>query len=167
MLVKSEEEYYEGQVQTDQPNLRIIVSGPIPPNPSDLLGSERMHHLMKHVSLDSDLVIVDSPPVLAVSDAAIMSTMSDGVVLVVDLDQTKKRDLRRARESIEAVGGRILGVVINRLSVSGTGYYYYQYGYQQTYGGDGTGTSRRPPRSERKRRRSAEPADLDQQVMAE
>jgi succinoglycan biosynthesis transport protein ExoP len=96
-----------------------------------------MHHLLGQITADADLCIIDSPPVLAVTDAAILSTMADGVVIVVDLTQTKRRDLKRARESIEAVGGRILGVVINRLKPSGAGYYYYQYGYQYTYGPDG------------------------------
>jgi polysaccharide biosynthesis transport protein len=122
---------------TRQPNLALIAAGPAPPRPADLLTSERMVQLMAHLRRQADVVLVDTPPVLAVTDAAVMSTAVDGVVLVVDTAKTKRRELLRARESIEAVGGRILGMVVNRLDRRGSGYYYYyyqhNYGYQFKY----------------------------------
>jgi polysaccharide biosynthesis transport protein len=122
---------------TRQPNLALIAAGPAPPRPADLLTSERMAQLMAHLRRQADVVLVDTPPVLAVTDAAVMSTAVDGVVLVVDTAKTKRRELLRARESIEAVGGRILGMVVNRLDRRGSGYYYYyyqhNYGYQFKY----------------------------------
>jgi len=125
-----------GVQQTDHPNLDLIVAGPIPPNPADLLSSQRMHQVLAHTSSRSRMTLIDAPPILPVTDAAILSTMADGVVLVVDPSHTKRRDLRRARESIEGVGGKIIGVVINKVSPKGAGYHYYyhQYGYRYTYG---------------------------------
>ena len=118
-----------GQYQSEQPNLRIIPSGPLPPNPADLVGSDRMSRILAHLRSESDMLFIDSPPVLAVADAAILSTMADGVILVVDPAQTKRRDVRRAREAIEAVGGKILGLVINRISPRGSLHYYYYPNY--------------------------------------
>jgi Mrp family chromosome partitioning ATPase len=95
-----------------------------------------MHQVLAHTSSRSRMTLIDAPPILPVTDAAILSTMADGVILVVDPSHTKRRDLRRARESIEGVGGKIIGVVINKVSPKGAGYHYYyhQYGYKYTYG---------------------------------
>jgi capsular exopolysaccharide synthesis family protein len=126
-----------GPWQTVFPNLDLIASGPLPPRPADLLGSARMKDITDHLSAGSAMVIIDSPPVLAVTDAAVLSTVADGVILVVDTARSKRRDLRRAREAIEGVGGRILGIVINRLEKRGSGYYYHyyqhHYGYPEKY----------------------------------
>jgi len=139
MLVGKQELNGLGVQQTSQDNLVLLSSGPLPPRPADLLGSSRMKELVGHLARQTDVVLIDSPPVLAVTDATILSTVADGVILVVDPSKSKRRDLRRAREAIEAVGGRILGVVINRLNRRGGStyyYYYYQhhYGYQDRYG---------------------------------
>lgn len=146
---------------TSQPNLRMVPSGPIPPNPADLLGSHRMQTLIRHFREQSDLVIVDTPPILAVADAAILSTMVDGVILVCDPNKTKRRDLRHAREAIEAVGGRILGLVVNRLHPRGGMYYYYgNYNYHYGSGTDdgvssvASAPTRESGRSRRKRERA-------------
>jgi capsular exopolysaccharide synthesis family protein len=138
MLVGKQELNGLGVQQTSQENLALIASGPMPPRPADLLGSSRMKELVGHLCEHADVVLIDSPPVLAVTDATILSTVTDGVILVVDPARSRRRDLRRAREAVEAVGGRILGVVINRLNRRGSTYYYYyyqhHYGYQDKYG---------------------------------
>lgn len=146
---------HHGAIQTEWPNLELIASGPLPPRPADLLDSSRMRDLAQHFGHESDLVLIDSPPVLAVTDAAILSTVVDGVILVVDPARSSKRDLRRTREAIEAVGGRIIGLVVNRLNKRGSSYYYYYYNHNYRYqylAGRGTppdddaggGASRRP-----------------------
>ena len=144
---------------TSQPNLRMVPSGPIPPNPADLLGSHRMQSLIRHFREQSDLVIVDTPPILAVADAAILSTMVDGVILVCDPNKTKRRDLRHAREAIDAVGGKILGLVVNRLHPRGGMYYYYgnsnyNYGSVKDSGTPSGAPDRDRSRSRRKRERA-------------
>ncbi len=121
------------------PNLSVINSGPIPPNPADLLASHRMEALVSSLRNTSEMVLIDSPPVIPVSDAALLATLSDGVILVVDPGSTKRRELRRARERIEAVNSRVLGIVVNRLSARGAGGYYYYYShadYHYEYGSD-------------------------------
>jgi non-specific protein-tyrosine kinase len=145
---------------TEQPNLTLIASGAIPPRPADLLGSERMRQVVQRLADRDELVLLDAPPVMAVTDAAIISTITDGVVLVVDPAKSKRRDLRRTREAIEAVGGKILGVVINRLDRRGSGYFYYyyvhNYGYAVNY--DATTPREDPPRV---------PAGVDAHELAE
>lgn len=113
-------------------NLSILTSGPLPPNPADLLNSDRMRELVGTLSRQSDIVLLDSPPVLAVADAAILATMVDGVVLVVDPNRTRKRDIKRTREVIEAVGGHVLGVIVNRAK-TGTSIYRYAGYYSHNY----------------------------------
>ncbi len=126
-----------GPWQSVSPNLDLIVSGPLPPRPADLLSSARMKDVTAHLSEGAGMLIIDSPPVLAVTDAVILSTIVDGVILVVDTSRSKRSDLRRAREAIEGVGGKIVGIVVNRLKERGGGYYYHyyqrHYGYAESY----------------------------------
>ena len=137
MLVANEDLNGHGQRATQRANLALITSGPLPPRPADLLGSGRMRELVDHLAQEADLVLLDSPPVLAVTDASVLATITDGVIVVVDPARSKRRDLQRTREAIEGVGGNILGIVINRLTKAGSTYYYYyyqhNYGYQYRY----------------------------------
>ncbi len=130
-LITAQDMNGHSMLGTDLPNLKLVASGPIPPNAADILSSDRMHHVIDHLRTQSQFVFVDSPPVLSVADAAILATMVDGVVLVVDPHRTKRREIRAAREAIDAVGGKLLGVVLNRLRPRGAMYYHYygQYGY--------------------------------------
>ncbi|MGB8648015.1 MAG: polysaccharide biosynthesis tyrosine autokinase [Anaerolineae bacterium] len=121
-------------------NLRIVTTGPLPPNPSEVLGSERFHKLKAQLEAEADIVIFDSPPSLILTDAALLSRLTDGVVLVVDAGHTRREQAVRALETIEKVGGHILGIVINRVRPRGSGYYYYYYYY---YSNDGSSSRRR------------------------
>ncbi|MFZ0548142.1 MAG: polysaccharide biosynthesis tyrosine autokinase [Candidatus Promineifilaceae bacterium] len=112
--------------------LHILASGPIPPNPSELLGSAKMRALLRKLSAQFDTILLDSPPALAVTDAVLMSTQADGVLLVLDTGRTKKAHLQQVNEMLTEVGARIIGTVLNRLSPRGDGYYYYYY-YQNAY----------------------------------
>ncbi|MBL4934987.1 polysaccharide biosynthesis tyrosine autokinase [Clostridium sp. YIM B02515] len=100
----------------DLPNLHVITSGPIPPNPAEILGSIRMKNLLKELKEDFDMILIDTPPVLAVTDAQILSTLCDGVLLVACCGETDRNDLIRAKELIDKVGGKVLGAVINKAS---------------------------------------------------
>jgi non-specific protein-tyrosine kinase len=124
-----------GPQETDLSNLGLIASGPVPPNPADLLGSERMRRVLEHIERDDGILLLDTPPVLAVADASILASMVDGVVLVVDPHRAKRREVRQAREAVEAVGGKVIGIVMNRLRPRGAIYYYYygSYGYKHGY----------------------------------
>jgi capsular exopolysaccharide synthesis family protein len=105
----------EIMIVTDVPNLYIIPSGPIPPNPSELLGSMAMKDTLEELTRTFDMVLIDTPPVLNISDAQILSALSQGTIIVASYGKSEKKALLSAKENIEKVGGKILGVVINKI----------------------------------------------------
>lgn len=105
--------------------LDILTAGKIPPNPSEMLGSEAMSSLLDELSNIYDVIILDSPPVLAVTDAQILSTKSDGVVLVVRAEKTKKDTVIAAKGVLDKVNANILGTVLNGGDKNKDTYYYY------------------------------------------
>lgn len=111
------------------PNLWVLPSGPAPPNPAELVGSDRMGDLLKELSERFEHVIIDSPPVLVVTDGTILAGLVDGVVLVAESGRTHRAGLMRTRAILENAGARILGVVLNKLDMQREGYYGYGYGY--------------------------------------
>ncbi|GGD65709.1 CpsD/CapB family tyrosine-protein kinase [Paenibacillus nasutitermitis] len=105
-------------------NLHVMPSGSIPPNPSELLGSRRMDQLLEELRGIYDIVLIDTPPVLAVSDAQIMSTRCDGVLLVVNARSVKKQQAIKARDALQFVQARIVGVALNQTAVRESSAYY-------------------------------------------
>lgn len=122
---------------TNVPNLSVLTSGPLPPNPAEMVGSKRMRDSLDSAAEEFDLIICDSPPVISVSDAVALSAQCDGVILVVRVGGVPRDVVQRAAEQIEAVKGRILGVLLNRVNVRRDGYYYDYYRYYHAYYGDG------------------------------
>lgn len=115
-------------VKTPVANLLLLPSGPTPPNPAELLGSGRMSSLLAEWRTSADVVILDTPPLLAVTDAAVLAARSDGVVLVAAVNQTRRDALKQSAAILEGTGARLLGVVANKVPPSGqTGYYYSGY----------------------------------------
>lgn len=111
-------------------NLYLMPSGPIPPNPSELLGSARMNKIVSDITQYFDMVIFDTPPVTAVTDAQIMGTKVDGVILVVRNGYVAKEAVKRSKEALDNVNANILGYVMNsKIVEEGSGYYAY-------YGGE-------------------------------
>ncbi|MGD9898978.1 MAG: GumC family protein [Calditrichaceae bacterium] len=110
-------------------NLFIITSGILPPNPSELISSHKMEGLLERLKEDFDIILFDSPPVIAVTDAAILSTKVDGVIIIVSSGQTNRDALLRSQSLLDNVGARILGFLLNNVDVEGTygSYYYYYY----------------------------------------
>ena len=123
---------------TEQEHLSVLTTGPLPPNPAELLRSARMHTVMERLAASAEFVIVDSPPLQAVTDAAILSALVDGTVMVIDAGRTRSGAVRNGRETLAKVGARVLGVTLNRMSESMSGDYYY-YDYYGGYGADGKG----------------------------
>ena len=123
--------------ETAVPNLSLVASGRFPPNPAELLGSVRMQEILHEAKAQFDVVLLDSPPLLAVTDAAVLATMVDGVVLVVRTERTKRDAVRRALGHIHSVRGRLLGAVLNDVDLR-SGAYYGSYGhyYYSYYGTD-------------------------------
>lgn len=106
--------------------LRIIAAGRTPPNPSEVLGSDRMKELLRELSLDA-MVIIDAPPLLPVTDAAVLTHSADGAIIVVAAGRTTFDMLNKAIANLERAGGRALGVVLNRISRRGGSYHDYRY----------------------------------------
>jgi len=118
---------------TEEEHLRVVTTGPLPPNPAELLGSRRMQAILERLAAAADLVIVDSPPLQAVTDAAILASVTDGTLLVIDAGRTRRDAAGRGREALAKSGARVLGAALNRISHRGQGdYSYYDY-----YGGYG------------------------------
>ncbi len=121
------------------PNLRVLPGGPRPPNPADLLSSSGMKETLEELRKHFDQVVVDSPPVLLVSDATILSTLVDGIVLIVETGVTVRGAMLRTHKILGSAGGKILGVVLNKMGSPHDGYYgsYYADGYRRYYVTDG------------------------------
>jgi polysaccharide biosynthesis transport protein len=129
-------DFEEGLIQeTKVPYLDVITAGIIPPNPSQLLDSSRMRQLIDALLPLYSFIIIDAPPVLGLSDTLILSTMTDGVVMVVRAGDTPKDSVIQARKLLKGVNGKILGVVLNGVKESdlkyGSYYYYYSYYYYE------------------------------------
>lgn len=119
--------------QTAVENLDVLVSGIIPPNPAELLGSQQMEQLIRWGEVNYDLLIMDTPPVTLVTDSQILSSKVNGVVIVVRYGKTQKTTTKRAIELIEHVEGNILGVVARSTQKEAAGYGYgYGYGQEDT-----------------------------------
>jgi polysaccharide biosynthesis transport protein len=128
----------EGLLQTYErkPNLKFLTSGPVPPNPAELLGSEEMRRLLGILSERFAHIIIDSPPAISFTDASILSTMVDGVMLVVHGGRSSRAVVRRAKQQLLDVGAHIFGVVLNNVKLESRNYYYSSY-YSSYYYADG------------------------------
>ncbi|ACV64777.1 capsular exopolysaccharide family [Desulfofarcimen acetoxidans DSM 771] len=115
--------------------LKLLPTGPTPPNPSELLGSQRMKNFIAELYEVFDIILVDTPPVVPVTDAALMAANVDGVLLVVASGQAKIEMTLKAKELLLNVNARIIGTVLNMLNVQGEEYYYYYYYYSGEDGG--------------------------------
>jgi capsular exopolysaccharide synthesis family protein len=115
------------------PNLRVLTSGEIVPNPAEVLGSQRMRQLVEQLHAESDILIFDTPPLLAVTDAQVVGHLVDGALLVINSQKTPAGAIHRALQSLIQVNVPIMGAVLNRLSGSGRAYYYYCYYYNHAY----------------------------------
>uniref|UniRef100_UPI00313DACCF CpsD/CapB family tyrosine-protein kinase n=1 Tax=Bacillus sp. OTU2372 TaxID=3043858 RepID=UPI00313DACCF len=110
---------------TNEKNLFVLSSGPIPPNPAELLGSKAMEQFFKDAQEVFDVVLFDTPPLLAVTDAQLLANKCDGTILVVSSGKTIKDHLVKAKELLDAAQSKLLGVVLNNKEMKETNYYYY------------------------------------------
>jgi capsular exopolysaccharide synthesis family protein len=121
------------QLYKPQPNLSVIPSGPLPPNPAELVSSELMTTLLRELRGRFKHIIVDSPPLLVVTDATILSSMVEGAILVVESGVTPKKLVLRARKVLDSANARVLGVVLNKVRLHHDDYYgsYYRSYYHE------------------------------------
>lgn len=129
------------------PRISVVSSGSIPPNPAELLGSSEMANFLDELARNFDYVLIDSPPILPITDAVILSRLVDGVVLIVRGGSTPRRVVAAAKARLQSVGARVLGAVLNDVDISRGEYYYYNRYYYSYYN--------EPERSERGRAKRA------------
>ncbi|MEH7095608.1 CpsD/CapB family tyrosine-protein kinase [Neobacillus vireti] len=110
---------------TDEKNLFVLTSGPIPPNPAELLSSKAMEQFYQDVLNLFDVVLFDTPPLLAVTDAQILANKCEGSILVVSSGKTEKDQVVKAKELLDSAQSKLLGVVLNNKKMKDTNYYYY------------------------------------------
>ncbi len=129
-LIVGDETYEDVIKSTDIPNLFVLPCGPLPPNPAELLMTKRFAVVLEELAKRFDRVILDSPPLQAVTDAVVLSKQTDGVVLVVRAGKTLRDDVKRSARLIRSVNGPIVGVILNEFDIEDRhGYYYRYYGY--------------------------------------
>ncbi|MHB8398585.1 MAG: tyrosine-protein kinase domain-containing protein [Candidatus Limnocylindrales bacterium] len=128
-------------LETEQEGIRVITTGPLPPNPAELMGSQRMQLILNRLSAVADLVIVDSPPLQAVTDAALLAAVCDGTLLIVDAGRTRRGVARNGREALAKAGARVIGVALNRLPERAVSDYYAYYGAYGVDAKDGARTA--------------------------
>lgn len=115
--------------QTEIVNLHVLTSGTRPPNPAELLGSAKMKHFIEELKQIYDFIILDTPPITMVTDAQILAQYTDGCLLVVSSGEAERDLVIKAKDLLEKVNAKTLGVVINKMDSSKRGYYHYQYEY--------------------------------------
>ncbi|MGB9180384.1 MAG: polysaccharide biosynthesis tyrosine autokinase [Pyrinomonadaceae bacterium] len=119
--------------QHETSGLHLLTSGPVPPNPAELIGSEQMRRLMSALESTFTHIIVDSPPVSSFTDGVLVASMVDGVLMVVHGGKSSRHVVKRSRQLLLDVGAKIFGVVLNNVDLRTHDYYYYQRYYQQSY----------------------------------
>lgn len=122
--------------QTNIPNLYMILAGPVPPNPSELLGSNSFKNLIRGAGEKFDYVLLDTPPLGSVTDAAVVSELCDGMCLVMTAGEISYKFAQKIKEQMEKTNCRILGVILNKVRIKKNGYYGKYYGkyYKKYYG---------------------------------
>lgn len=126
--------------------LSVLASGPIPPNPAELLSSKRMIDFLDDVRFEYDMVILDSPPIGLVTDSAILSTKADGTILVVAAGKTDIEATKRSKGLLDKVNANVIGVVLNKIPIKGRGSYKYSYYQYDTYYGEDESLTKRKKR---------------------
>ena len=110
---------------TSIPDLMVLTSGPVPPNPAEILSSQRMAELLARLRGSADYVLIDTPPIIAVTDAAVLASRVDGVLLVVNAGKTRRDLAIKARDMLKQVNANLLGVVLNNAQLDKSAYAYY------------------------------------------
>jgi len=114
--------------------LFVLPCGPIPPNPAELLGSQGMSDLLRRLESSTDIVLIDTPPLLPVTDAAVLAALADGAILVVRSGKTRREQVKAAASALSAVGARVLGVVLTMVTSRASDPNSYAYSYEYRYG---------------------------------
>ncbi|MGB5931533.1 MAG: CpsD/CapB family tyrosine-protein kinase, partial [Anaerolineae bacterium] len=115
--------------ETEIQGLRVLTSGPLPPNPAELLASPKMQELIWELAIEADMVLLDSPPILAAADAAVLAPVVDGVLLVAAQDQATEESIHRALQGMDEVGAKALGLVLDKAKAGDRDHHYPRHSY--------------------------------------
>jgi capsular exopolysaccharide synthesis family protein len=118
-------------MKTDIENLHVLTAGPVPPNPSEILASKRMVAILEELKELYDIIVVDTPPALTVTDALVLASKCDGVIIIIDSGKVKREMAMKVKANLEHVKARILGVVLNNIDRKESESYYYYYGAKE------------------------------------
>jgi len=119
--------------QDEKTKLYLMTSGPVPPNPAELIGSEQMATLLRMLQQRFTHIVVDSPPIASFTDGVLIASMVDGVILVVNSGTSSRQVVRRTRHLLNEIGAKIFGVVLNKVNLKAQDQYYYQSYYHHNY----------------------------------
>jgi capsular exopolysaccharide synthesis family protein len=131
----SDDEMLDVIEYNEDSRLNLLTSGPVPPNPAELIGSEQMSNLLKVLQKHFTHVVVDSPPIASFTDGVLIASMVDGVILVVNSGKSSRQIVRRSRQLLLDIGAKILGVVLNNVNLRSqeNNYYYQSYYHRDNY----------------------------------
>jgi capsular exopolysaccharide synthesis family protein len=131
----SDDEMLDVIEYNEDSRLNLLTSGPVPPNPAELIGSEQMSNLLKVLQKHFTHVVVDSPPIASFTDGVLIASMVDGVILVVNSGKSSRQVVRRSRQLLMDIGAKILGVVLNNVNLRSqeNNYYYQSYYHRDNY----------------------------------
>jgi succinoglycan biosynthesis transport protein ExoP len=124
--------------------LYLLTSGPVPPNPAELIGSEQMRKVVLELGSTFDHILIDTPPIASFTDGVLLAAISDGVILVIHANECSRKIVQRSRQALLDVGAKVLGVVLNRVNVRSPDY-YYSYRYYSGYKNESDYTESAPP----------------------
>ena len=128
-VLRSADAKLDAALRTEVPNLRVLTSGILPANPAELLASQKMRDVVQRLAAEVDVVVVDSPPLAAVTDSVILSSLADGTVLVIDAGRSRRRLVAQANEALTRAGAHVLGALLNQIPAGAEDAYGGAYGY--------------------------------------
>ena len=128
----------------EESGLYLLTSGPVPPNPAELIGSDQMRQVIFELGKTFDHIVIDSPPIASFTDGILLATISDGVILVIHANECSRKVVQRSRQALLDVGAKVLGVVLNRVNLRSADY-YYNYQYYSGYKDGSSYTDTAPP----------------------
>lgn len=124
--------------------LYLMTSGPVPPNPAELIGSDQMRKVVQELGATFDHILIDTPPIASFTDGVLLASMSDGVILVIHANECSRKIVQRSRQALLDVGAKVLGVVLNRVNLRSPDYYYGSHYYSDYKSGNGNGSDFTP-----------------------
>ncbi|MCD6361165.1 MAG: polysaccharide biosynthesis tyrosine autokinase, partial [Armatimonadetes bacterium] len=140
-VLVSDTDLHTALVQSEVPGLKLLPAGPLPPNPAELIDSPAMEQLLHDLTEEADIVILDSPPALMLADAGILASKADCTIMVAESGQITQRALREMERTFQNARANVIGVILNKLRVTGGDYYYYYYYYYHDYSDRGEATN--------------------------